>query len=208
MTSIFNTSREYPRVLVWCTFGDYWSYCADKPNFLEFWVKMTKMTLKVKVNDPYFQYQPRVSHDACLVQIWWFQLKSGMSYRADKVKFTDRRTDGQTDGRRQRQYPISLKDQGIKTYEDPQDRYDLPTVCTANVFFLLENFVTLIIVAWFQVCWLKRTIPSWRLEALLLFTELHYFPQEATQAACWRLYHFRATQVTQPEPCLLMLWRL
>ena len=54
---------------------------------------MTKMTLKVKVNDPYFQYQPRVSHDACLVQIWWFQLKSVTSYRAFKVKFTDRRTD-------------------------------------------------------------------------------------------------------------------
>ena len=72
------------------------SYRADKPNFLEFWVKMVKMvkmTLKVKVNDPYFQYQPRVSHDACLVQIWWFQLIYVTSYRVDKVKFTDRRTD-------------------------------------------------------------------------------------------------------------------
>ena len=69
------------------------SYCADKPKFLEFWVKMAKMTLTVKVNDPYFQYQPRVSYDACLVQIWWFQLKSVTSYRADKVKFTYRQTD-------------------------------------------------------------------------------------------------------------------
>ena len=42
---------------------------TEKPKFLEFWVKMAKMTLKVKVNDPYFQYQPIVSHDACLVQI-------------------------------------------------------------------------------------------------------------------------------------------
>ena len=24
------------------------------------------------INDPYFQYQPKVSQDACLVQIWWF----------------------------------------------------------------------------------------------------------------------------------------
>ena len=72
------------------------SYRMDKPNFLEFWVKMAKMTLKVKVNGPYFQYQPRVSQDACLVQIWWFQLKSVTSYRADKVKFTDGQTDGQT----------------------------------------------------------------------------------------------------------------
>ena len=75
---------------------------------------MAKMTLKVKVNDPYLQYQPRVSNDACLVQIWWFQLKSGTSYRADKVKFTDRRTDGQTDRRRQRQYPFGLKGHGVK----------------------------------------------------------------------------------------------
>ena len=43
------------------------NYHADKPNFLELWVKMAKMTLKVNVNDPYFKYQPRVSHDACLV---------------------------------------------------------------------------------------------------------------------------------------------
>ena len=89
-------------------------YRTDKPNFLEFWVKMAKMTLKFKVNDPYFQYQPRVSHDACLVQIWWFQLKSVTSYRADKVNFTDRWTDGQTDRHRQRQYPFGLKGQGVK----------------------------------------------------------------------------------------------
>ena len=69
------------------------SYHADKPNFPEFWVKMAKMTLKVKVNDPYFQYQLRVSHDACLVQIWWFQLKSVTSYHADKVNLMDGPTD-------------------------------------------------------------------------------------------------------------------
>ena len=43
------------------------SYRTDKPNFPKFWVKMAKMTLKVKVNGLRFQYQPRVSHDACLV---------------------------------------------------------------------------------------------------------------------------------------------
>ena len=52
---------------------------------------MAKMILKVKVNDLRFQYQPRVSQDACLVQILWFQLNSVTSYRADKVKFTDGR---------------------------------------------------------------------------------------------------------------------
>ena len=77
------------------------SYRADKPKFLEFWVKMAKMTLKVKVNDLHFQYQLRVSQDACLKHIWWFQLKFVTSYRADKVKITDglrvRQTDRRTD---------------------------------------------------------------------------------------------------------------
>ena len=44
---------------------------ADKPYFLQFKVKMAKTTLKVKVNDPYYQYQPRISQDACLVLLWW-----------------------------------------------------------------------------------------------------------------------------------------
>ena len=42
------------------------------------------MTLRVKDNDLYFQYQSRVSQDACLVQIWGFQPKFVMSYCADK----------------------------------------------------------------------------------------------------------------------------
>ena len=65
------------------------SYHADKPDFLAFWVKIT---LKVKVNDLHFQYQLRVSHDACLVQIWYFKLKSVTNHCADKVKFTDGQT--------------------------------------------------------------------------------------------------------------------
>ena len=75
------------------------SYHAEKPDFLEFWVKMAKMTLKVNVKDLHFQYQLRVSEDACLMQIWWFQLKSVTRYCADKQKFMDGRTDRQKDGR-------------------------------------------------------------------------------------------------------------
>ena len=45
----------------------------------------------------HFQYQPRVSQDACLVQIWWFQLKSVTSYHTDKVKLLDRQTGRRTD---------------------------------------------------------------------------------------------------------------
>ena len=60
------------------------SYHTDKPNFLEFWVKMAKMNLKVKVNDPHFQYHLRASQDACLGQIWLFQLKSVKSHCAGR----------------------------------------------------------------------------------------------------------------------------
>ena len=45
---------------------------------------MAKFTLQVKVNHPHFQYQPRVSQNACLVQIWSFKLKFVTSFCADK----------------------------------------------------------------------------------------------------------------------------
>ena len=73
------------------------SYHADKPNVLEIKVEIAEMTLKFKVNNLHFQYQPTVSKDACLMQIWWFYTKSVTSYRADNAKYTDRRTDGRTD---------------------------------------------------------------------------------------------------------------
>ena len=90
-----------------------------KPNFLEFWVKMAKMTLNVKVNDLHFQYQLRVSRDACLVEIWWFQFKSVTSHRSDKAKFTHKQTDRQMDRTRQRQYPFGLKGQGVENEGRP-----------------------------------------------------------------------------------------
>ena len=49
-----------------------------------FWEEMAKMTLKVKVNDFHFQYHLRASQDTCLVQIWWFYLKSVTSYHTDR----------------------------------------------------------------------------------------------------------------------------
>ena len=58
---------------------------------------MTRMALKVKVNYLNFQHQPRVSQDAYLGLISWFQLKSVTSYLVDKLKFTDGRTGGRTD---------------------------------------------------------------------------------------------------------------
>ena len=37
-----------------------------------------------------------------------------------------------------------------KTYDDVQDRYDSSTVLMANIFFLLKNVITVIIVTWFN----------------------------------------------------------
>ena len=50
---------------------------------------MVKMILKANVNDLYFQYQLRVSQDACLVHIWWYQSKAQTSYHADKPHFLE-----------------------------------------------------------------------------------------------------------------------
>ena len=75
---------------------------------------MAEMSLKFKVNDRHFLYQPRLSQDATVVQIWWFNLKSLSSYHVDNVKFTDRQMDGRTDRCRQQQYHFGLKGQGVK----------------------------------------------------------------------------------------------
>ena len=55
------------------------------------------MTLKANVNDLHFQYQLRVSKNACFVQTWWLQFKFVSSYRADKDTFTDRHNGRATD---------------------------------------------------------------------------------------------------------------
>ena len=41
--------------------------------FLRILSQNGRLTLKINVNDLHFQYQPRVSQDACLVQIWAIQ---------------------------------------------------------------------------------------------------------------------------------------
>ena len=78
------------------------------PCDLEMWCMTLKnnSALKVKDDDPPFQYQPRVSQNACLVQISRFYVKSVTSYRSERAKFMDRQTD------RLRQYPFGLKGQG------------------------------------------------------------------------------------------------
>ena len=48
---------------------------------------MAEITLEIKVNDPHFHFQTRLSHDTCLVQSWWFRPKSVMSCHADKLNF-------------------------------------------------------------------------------------------------------------------------
>ena len=116
------------------------SYRADKPIILEFWAKNVKMTLKVKVDESYFEYKLRVSHDACLVQIWWFQLKSVKSYLADKVKFTD---SGQTDrqnGRPDGQTQATTKPlhQRVKA-----DVHNMISASGSRIYVLRENIIIL-----------------------------------------------------------------
>ena len=60
MTLVFNTSQDILKMHVGCKFGDSCSnplqlIAQTSQKFLEFWVKTAKMTLKVKVNDPYFR---------------------------------------------------------------------------------------------------------------------------------------------------------
>ena len=71
------------------------SNCADKPNFLEFWVQNGQNDLEGKGQSPPFPIPTESIRNTCLVQIWWFQLKSVMSY-ADKVKLTDGQMDRRT----------------------------------------------------------------------------------------------------------------
>ena len=44
-----------------------WSYDVDELKLLESWVKIAEITLKIKVNEPHFQYQPKVSWGAALI---------------------------------------------------------------------------------------------------------------------------------------------
>ena len=99
------------------------SYCADKPNFLKFLIKIAKMTLKVKVNDLHFQYQPRLSQDACLEQIL-----VSLAQICDELLCGQGKVYGRTDRRRQRQYPEGLKMNigvcGIMNKQGKSDGFD------------------------------------------------------------------------------------
>ena len=89
---------------------------------LEFWVKWPHDFEGHGQCLP-FSIRAKISQDACLVHICWFQLKSGTSYRADKAKLhgrTDRGTDGWVDGHRQPQYPFGLNVPGVKIVKKTQ----------------------------------------------------------------------------------------
>ena len=103
---------------------------------------MAKMTLKVKVNDTYFQCQPRKSHDACLVENYVIPAQSVTSYRADKVHLG---TDGRTDG----QYPLGLKGQGVNKI--------------IGIIFIFISIITSCIFNWkqIQVESLKYQLAPW-----------------------------------------------
>ena len=61
----WKSQDAYLMQIWWLQFNSNTIYRANKPNFLDFSVKMAKLTLKVKVNDLHFQYQLRVSQKSC-----------------------------------------------------------------------------------------------------------------------------------------------
>ena len=78
-----------------------WTNTVDKPNLLEFWVKMAKITLKVTVNDLYFKYHPSIP--GCMFGanlVIPAQICDELSYGQSKVHGQMER---QTDRRWQRQ---------------------------------------------------------------------------------------------------------
>ena len=75
-TSIFKSAES----ILGCMFGANLVILAQicdelshgQAKFTKILSQMAKMTLKVTVHDLHFQYQPKVSQDACFVQFWWF----------------------------------------------------------------------------------------------------------------------------------------
>ena len=67
----------------------YFKLLPGQAKFPRILSQMAKMTLMVKVTVPYFRYQTRVSYDACMVQIWWFQPKFVTSYCVDNPNFPE-----------------------------------------------------------------------------------------------------------------------
>ena len=63
---------------------------------------------------PLFSMALKVSQDACLMHIWWFQPKLVMNYLPDKIKFMDREIESWMDGCRRQQCLFGLKCQGVK----------------------------------------------------------------------------------------------
>ena len=108
---------------------------------LEFWVKWPHDFEGHGQCLP-FSIRAKISQDACLVHICWFQLKSGTSYRADKAKLhgrTDRGTDGWVDGHRQPQYPFGLNVPGVKIVKKRKRHSHLSASIFPNMLFSLKS---------------------------------------------------------------------
>ena len=139
---------------------------------------MAKMTLKVKVNDLHFQYHLRVSHDACLAQIWWFQLKSVTSYHANKVKFTDGRTDAGND--------------------------NTPSAWKATFFMHLHVTINWIIILSFRRQWVNTASSETHPACTLIAYQCHWSPAVNSlrpSDATWR--HSSGSTLAQVMACCL-----
>ena len=72
-TPTSSNSRRNAKMNIWCNLvivaQIHYKLSGGQAKKNWFWVKMAKMPLKVTVNDAYFQYQLRVSKDACLANL-------------------------------------------------------------------------------------------------------------------------------------------
>ena len=126
MTPIFNTSWEYPNLHVWCKFGDSSSYLSElsgrKAGFPRILSQNGQNDLEGKCQRSPFSI-PAESVPGCMFDanlVISAQICDELLCGQTKVYGrTDRQTDRRMDRRRQRQYPFSLKGQGLKMAEFP-----------------------------------------------------------------------------------------
>ena len=164
------------------------------------------MTLKVKVNDLHFLYQPRVSQDACLEQIWWFQLKTAMSYRADKVKFTDGRIDRQTDAGHSVESPSMVDPQWDIWYWG--SKWNLHTDCWSAVG--CEWGTTSVYFGITYVCFIPSRLPVFAVEPQYLLQDFLFLSkvsfeghiQNLQKISCWFKIWMEFV-----GPILIKLWK-
>ena len=117
MTSMFNTSREYPRVHVWCKFGD------SSPNLWRVMARINRIFYNSETKWPKWPWRSRsmtpifkTNRECLMIHVWCkFGDSSSNLWRVMVRTRWNLWTDGPADRRRQRQYPFGLRGQRVKS---------------------------------------------------------------------------------------------